>query len=118
MQGVLYEETSGWLFLLVTVVMGGGAAWMTGRACAMTWVPVTILITYLAILALGVRFIHMALFEGTLLSPHYYLVDFVVVLLIGGLGFRRTRVKQMVAKYGWRYEASGPFGWRRRPAQS
>ena len=34
MQGILYEEPSVWLFLLVTLVMGGGAAWMTGRAMA------------------------------------------------------------------------------------
>ena len=32
MQGVLYEESSEWLFIMVTVVMGGWAAWMTGRA--------------------------------------------------------------------------------------
>ena len=34
MQGILYEESSVWLFLLVTCVLGGGGAWMTGRACA------------------------------------------------------------------------------------
>ena len=30
MQGILYEEPSIWLFLLITVIMGGWAAWMTG----------------------------------------------------------------------------------------
>jgi hypothetical protein len=35
-----------------------------------------------------VRFIHFALFEGTLLSLHYYIVDAVVILGIGSLGFR------------------------------
>ncbi len=39
MQGILYEEQSIWLFLLVTVCMGGWAAWMTGRAVAITWRP-------------------------------------------------------------------------------
>ncbi|MFN8829906.1 MAG: DUF6867 family protein [Labrys sp. (in: a-proteobacteria)] len=112
MQGILYEEPSAWLFLLVTVIMGGWAAWMTGRACAQTWRPMPILFIYLAILNAGVRFIHFALFEGTLLSLHYYLVDLVVVLAIGSLGYRMTRAEQMVTKYGWMYDSSGPLGWR------
>ena len=40
------------------------------------------------ILGAAVRFIHFALFEGTLLSPHYYVVDTVVCLIFGFLGFR------------------------------
>ena len=34
MNGILYEEDYVGLFLLVTVVMGGGAAWLAGRAIA------------------------------------------------------------------------------------
>ena len=34
MSGILYEEDYLGLFLLVTVVMGGGAAWLSGRAIA------------------------------------------------------------------------------------
>jgi hypothetical protein len=112
MQGILYEEPSAWLFILVTVIMGGWGAWMTGRACAQTWRPISILAVYLAILTGGVRFIHFALFQGTLLSPHYYLVDLVVILIIGSLGYRMTRAEQMITKYGWMFEASGPLGWR------
>ncbi len=37
MQGILYEEPSFWLFFLITCLLGGWAAWMTGRACASTW---------------------------------------------------------------------------------
>ena len=114
MQGILYEEPSAWLFLLVTVLMGGWAAWMTGRACAMTWRPSIVLVAYLLILAAAVRFIHMALFQGTLLSLHYYIVDLIVVQIIGALGFRYTRARQMAARYRWLYEATGPFSWRRR----
>ena len=51
MQGVLYEESSAWLFLLVTCVLGGGAAWMTGRAYAITWRSIPALV--LALLLLG-----------------------------------------------------------------
>jgi len=115
MQGILYEEPSFFLFALVTVVMGGWAAWMTGRAMAMTWRPYWQLIAYLLLLAAFVRFIHYALFEGTLLSLQYYLVDAVVILAIGSLGFRYRRARQMTTQYKWLYERTGPFSWRERP---
>jgi hypothetical protein len=118
MQGILYEEPSIWLFLLVTVIMGGSAAWMTGRAMALTWRPYWILVAYLLILAGAVRFIHFALFEGTLLSFHYYLVDAVVVFIIGSLGFRYNRARQMTRQYRWLYERTGPFSWRAKNADS
>jgi hypothetical protein len=118
MQGILYEEPSIWLFLLVTVIMGGWAAWMTGRAMAITWRPYGMLIAYLLILAAAVRFIHYALFEGTLLSLHYYAIDAVVVLIIGSLGFRYYRARQMTTQYRWLYERTGPFGWREKASQT
>ena len=93
MQGILYEEPSIWLFLLVTVIMGGWAAWMTGRAIALTWRPFWNLILYLFILGAAVRFIHFALFDGTLLSIHYYAVDTIVLLIIGSLGFQYYRAR-------------------------
>ena len=114
MQGILYEEPSIWLFLLITVIMGGWAAWMTGRAMALTWRSYWQLIAYLLILAAAVRFIHFALFEGTLLSLQYYLVDAVVILAIGSLGFRYVRARQMTTQYRWLYERTGPFSWRER----
>ena len=54
------------------------------------------------------RFIHFALFDGTLLSLHYYLVDTAVCLAFGFLGFRLTRVRQMVTQYGWINERARP----------
>ena len=52
---------------LVTVVMGGWAAWMTGRAMAHHLAAVlAAACVYSLILAGAVRFIHFALFEGTL----------------------------------------------------
>ena len=116
MQGILYEEPSFWLFALITVLMGGWAAWMTGRAIAITWRPYWSLVAYLLLLAGVVRFIHYALFEGTLLSLQYYIVDAVVVLLIGSLGFRYYRARQMTTQYRWMYERTGPFSWRERTA--
>lgn len=112
MQGILYEEASFFVFLFVTVILGGGGAWMTGRACALTWRPIAPLIFYLLILACAVRFIHYALFGGTLLTLHYFVVDAIILLLIGLAGYRFTRTNQMVNQYYWLYERAGPFSWR------
>ena len=64
---VLYEEDSVGIFILVSVIMGGGGAWLAGRAIAATWRPWWQIAVYMLILAAAVRFIHFALFEGTLL---------------------------------------------------
>jgi hypothetical protein len=110
---LLYEENLG-VFLLVTVVLGGGAAALAGRAVAATWRPWWQVVAYMLILAAAVRFIHFSLFGGTLLSLHYYLVDGVFCLAFGFLGFRATRAAQMVRQYGWINEPDGPLRWRRR----
>ena len=60
------------------------------------------------------RFIHFALFDAKLLTLRYYLVDFAVCLAFAYLGFRLTRVTQMVTRYNWINERNGLFGWRRR----
>ncbi len=114
LQGILYEEPSIWLFLLVTCIMGGWGAWMTGRAMASSWQRYPVLVGYLVILGLAVRYIHFALFDGTLLSLHYYLVDLVVVQIIGAIGYRFTRVAQMTDKYRWLYLPNGPLFWKDR----
>ena len=118
MQGILYEEPSFWLFLLITVIMGGWAAWMTGRAIAITWRAYWNLILYLLILGAAVRFIHFALFGGTLLSIHYYIIDTIVILIIGTLGFRYYRARQMTSQYRWLYERTGPFGWKEKSSHT
>jgi NO-binding membrane sensor protein with MHYT domain len=114
MNGILYEEDYVWLFVLVTIVMGGGAAYLAGRAIAATWRPWWHVAFYMLLLGLAVRFIHFALFEGTLLSPQFYAVDTAVCLLFGYLGYRVTRVGQMTAQYRWINARSGPLRWARR----
>lgn len=115
MGGIVYEEPSAWLFLLVTVVLGGWTAWMTGRAVALAWHPVARALLWSLPLAVGVRFIHFALFDGTFLSLHYYLVDLAVVAAVAALSHRHTRAGQMTRQYHWLYEPSGPLGWREKP---
>jgi len=112
--GIIYEEGSVWLFILVTCVLGGTAAWMTGRAAALGWQPFAKLIVFLLLLGVAVRFVHHALFAGTMFSPHYYVADTVVLMIIGLLGFRYTRTNQMVTQYRWIYRRSGPLSWQER----
>lgn len=114
LQGILYEEESAWLFLLVTVVMGGWAGWMAARAIARGWRPFWQCVGALLLVAAAVRFIHFALFSGTLVSPHYYAVDAIVVMIIGMVGFRVTRTRQMTSQYRWLYEKTSPLTWRER----
>lgn len=115
--GVIWEISLP-IFLFVTVALGGGAAYLTGRAVAITWRPLAQLIAYMVLLAAAVRFIHFALFHGTLLAPWFYLVDLVVLLALALLGFRVTRTFQMIDQYGWLYERAGPVAWRRRASNS
>lgn len=112
MQGILYEEASVWQFLFVTCVLGGWAAWMTGRACAETWRSYTSLVIYLLALGLGVRFIHHALFGGTMFSLQFYVVDTIVLMIFGTLGYKYTRTNQMVTQYYWLYEKASPLSWK------
>jgi hypothetical protein len=110
----LSDERSLGVFGFVTVFLGGGAAWLTGRAIAETWRPAWHVAVYTLALSLFVRFIHFALFGSKLLSLHYYLVDYAVCLGFGLLGFRLTRVEQMVTGYSWLIAPDGAFRWRRR----
>ena len=100
LSGILFEEDSFGVFVLVTVLLGGGAAWLTGRAIAQTWRPWWSVVAYMLVLGAIVRFFHFALFDGTLLSPHFYVVDTGVALLFGMAGFRVTRARQMIRQYG------------------
>jgi hypothetical protein len=112
---LVYEEDSFGVFLLVTVILGGGAAALSGRAIAETWRPWWQVVAYSFILGAAARFIHFSLFGGTLLSLHYYLVDSAVCMAFGFLGFRTARAAQMVTQYRWINEPVGRLGWRRRP---
>ena len=111
---LLYEQGSLGVFILVTVILGGGAAALAGRAVAFTWRPWWQVVVYTLILGGAVRFLHFALFGGTLLSVHYYAVDSAICMTLGFLGFRAARAAQMVTQYRWINTPDGPLGWRRK----
>ena len=79
----LSDEHSLGVFLLVTVLMGGSAALLAGRAIAATWRHWWHLALYMLVLSLAVRFLHYALFDSKFMTLHYYLVDYVVCLAFG-----------------------------------
>lgn len=110
----LYEENSFGVFVLVTLILGGGAAALAGRAIAATWRPWWQVVVYGFILAGAVRFIHFSLYGGTFLSLHYYLIDTAFCVIFGFLGFRLARAAQMIAQYSWLNEPDGLARWRRK----
>jgi len=101
MEHIFFEEDSFGVFLLVSVAMGGGAAWLAGRAVAQTWRPAWHLLAYMLVLGATVRFFHFTLFDGTLLSLQYYCVDTAIAIALAGAGFRVTRARQMARQYGF-----------------
>jgi hypothetical protein len=101
MSTLLYEEQSILTFLFVTVALGGGAAWLSGRAIALTWRPWWTMAPTAFVLGLAVRFFHHALFGATLLSAHYFAVDAAIAALFVFAGFRFTRSRQMALQYGF-----------------
>src|SRR5262249_1141857 len=112
--GLLYQEDSLGVFLLVTVVLGGGAAALAGRAVALTWRPWWQVVVYVLMLGAAVRFIHFALFEGTRLSIHSYTVVTLGCMAFVLAGFQAARARRMVAQYPWVNEPDAPLRWRRR----
>jgi hypothetical protein len=98
--------------ILVTGILGGGAAWLSGRAIANAWRPQWQVAIAAALVGLAARFIHFALFEGTLLSLPSFCCDTLIFLILGFLGWRATRAAQMVRQYPWLYTRAGPLGWR------
>lgn len=108
----LIWENSFTVFFFLTVLIGGGAAYMTGRSLAEKWRSIKQPIFFMFILGAAVRFFHFSLFEGSLLSIQYYLVDTAVLIAIALTAYRLMRVGQMVSQYPWLYVRQGPFGWR------
>jgi len=110
----LYAEESVLQVIFITILIGGGAAWLAGRAIAQTWRPFWHLVAYMALLGAAVRFVHFALFGATLLSPPSYAVDTIYLLIVGALAWRTMRAAQMATQYYWLFERAGPFSWRAR----
>lgn len=111
---MLYASENIFQVLFVTLVLGGGCAFLAGRAIASTWRSIWVVIAAMIPMGLAVRFVHFALFNETLVFPRTYAIETLVLIAIAGLSFQRTRAQQMVSQYYWLYEPNGPLAWRLR----
>lgn len=102
------------VFIIVTVVVIGFAAYMTGQALANTWKPMWQVVVYSILLGFADRFLTFALFEGQLLSITGYLIDTSVLIAISLFAYRLNQARKMVSQYPWLYKRSGLFTWRQR----
>lgn len=142
MWGIIYTDHGVWVFLLMTLVLGGAAGVATGRALAKTWRPYWQILLYMIPLAGAVQFLHYALFGEPFLALQYYdslrqrgvrdpvrlfgeavlslrylLVTYMVVAASASIGFRRMRGLQMITQYRFAFEPAGPLGWRAKPGR-
>ncbi len=100
------------VYLGLTCLLMGFAAYMTGQAIASTWRPVWQLAAYCLLLGAADRFLTFALFEGALLSGPGYFFDTATLLAIALVGFRLRRAKWMAEQYPWLVERTSPLTWR------
>ena len=110
MQAIL--GTSLAVFITVTVIIMGAAAFMTGQAVARTWRPVGQVVFYGLLIGLTDRFLTWALFEGELLSATGFMIDTAVLMAISLSAYRITRVAKILAQYPWLYERAGLWSYR------
>ena len=104
--------TTGPVFIGITVVIMGFAAFMTGRGLADAWRPAWQAVMYAMMLGIADRFLVFALFQGELLSASGYLIDSAVLVAISLVSYRLTQTHRMVTQYPWIYERAGLLGWR------
>jgi len=104
MSGYIWPDTAYGLPVFVFLsLLGSIAALAAGRAMALVWTPLWRIIPASALLAAAVRFLHMALFQEKLLSLHYYLVTFAVLLAVAWTGYTLKRASQMATQYPWAF---------------
>lgn len=99
------------VFIGVTLMLGGGAAWMMGQSLAKTWRPIWQVFIYALLLGLADRFMIFALFDGELLSFKSFMVDSATLLIIGLGSWRFNQVSMMVKQYPWLYRRASYFHW-------
>lgn len=114
MIGVLGAEPL--VFVFITLIVMGFAAWMTGQAIANTWRPAWQIIPYCLLLGFADRFLTWGLFEPekpeVLFLWSGYLIDTSVLFVYAIVAYRLNQVRKMVSQYPWLYEKVGPFAWR------
>jgi hypothetical protein len=116
MQGLFFETDSGVRYVLraFVVLIGFWTAWRTGKAVADGWENYSTVVIYTLLLGVVMRFLHYALFQGPFISPFFYAIDVVLLLVFSTIGFRMRRTRQMVQNYYWLYEPTSAFSWKKK----
>ncbi|MBO3761996.1 hypothetical protein J5J10_03765 [Ciceribacter sp. L1K23] len=116
MQGLFFESDTGVRYVLrfLVVLLGFWTAWRTGKAVAEGWQDYPTVIVYTLLLGVVMRFLHYALFQGPFISPSFYVIDVVLLMILSISGFRTRRTTQMVENYYWMYEKTSPFSWKKK----
>ncbi|MGE6739961.1 DUF6867 family protein [Allorhizobium pseudoryzae] len=116
MQGLFFETDTGARYVLrfLVLMIGLWTAWRTGRAVAEGWKELPLVVGYVLLLGVLMRFLHFSLFQGPFLSLGYYLIDVVLLLVVAIAGFRQRRTSQMVENYYWLYDRSSMFSWKKK----
>jgi len=97
------------VFVGITVILMGYAAYVTGRALALTWGQAWYVVFYCVLMGCLDRFLIYSLFQGELLSLTGYVIDTVVLILIAMVSFRFHRAGKMVSQYPWLYKRTSLF---------
>jgi hypothetical protein len=98
-------------FLVMTLVLFGGAAFLTGQALAQNWRPAWQIPPSALLLAAADRFLHYALFGAELAPVAGFSATAALFALLAAAAYYLTRARKMVRQYPWLYERRGPFGW-------
>ena len=94
-------------FIALTLMLGGGAAFLAGRALAKTWrVPPSVVLAALP-LASAVRFLHATLADEPT-DASKALLTLGLMIAFCWLGFKLRRRTQMARQYPWLAEKSAP----------
>ncbi len=105
------------VFIGLTLILFGGAAFMTGQALANGWQPAWKIAPYALLLGAGDRFLTYALFQGELITVPGTLSHTAILAAICLLAHRLTKARKMVSQYPWIYQRVGLFGWREKPGR-
>ena len=101
-------------FFTMTVVLFGGAAFLTGQALAQGWRPGWQIAPAALLLAAADRFFLYALFAAELVSLSGFLIAAAILSAVVAAAYYLTRAHKMAQQYPWLYERRGLFGWRKK----
>lgn len=108
--------TSVAVFIGLTVVLFGVAAFTAGQAVAEVWGPSRQALLAAIGLAVADRFLAATLFASPPLSVPAAAVAWVYLSAVALFAWRVTLARKMVRQYPWLYRPAGLLGWRPRDA--